>query len=97
MICICFGKTVCKIQQIENCFRSAKIERSGFLHPAEFLPEECKNRAKRFFAYGAYGAYGAKNRCALFLHSGFMKLFDHKLIFFSEKHDILEAFSEFFL
>jgi len=25
-----------KYQQIENCFRSAKIERSGFLQPAEF-------------------------------------------------------------
>jgi len=35
------------------------VQRSGFLHPAEFS-EIC----------------GAKNCCALFLNSGFMKLFN---------------------
>ncbi|OQX23326.1 MAG: hypothetical protein BWK80_26575 [Desulfobacteraceae bacterium IS3] len=77
-------------QYIENCFRSAKIERSGFLHPAEFSEiygakdlsgfmrlsdllngeVRCKKPLRLIFALRIY----AKNRCALFLHSGFMDM-----------------------
>ncbi|OQX28199.1 MAG: hypothetical protein BWK80_01570, partial [Desulfobacteraceae bacterium IS3] len=45
-------------------FRSAKIERSGFLHSAEFF-EICKKSLRSVFALRIYEY--AKNRCALFL------------------------------
>jgi len=42
-----------KVKKIENCFRSAKIERSGFLHPAEFS-EICKKSLRSIFALRIY-------------------------------------------
>ncbi|OQX05887.1 MAG: hypothetical protein BWK80_51510 [Desulfobacteraceae bacterium IS3] len=73
-------------EQEKNRFiRSAKIKRSVFLHPAglpEYMqktaalyfctPNICKKPLRSIFALRIY----AKNRCALFLHSGFMKFFD---------------------
>jgi len=50
---------------------------------SDFIPSdpqggaaECKNKAERFLHRAECPEYMQKNRCALFLHSGFMKLFD---------------------